>query len=211
MTACVVALESTAHRDEKEMSSAEVVTTYTPEDLLTLPDDRAYELVDGQLVEKQRGTKSSWVAVQLAHRLQRHLDRQPAALVFGPTTYQCFPDSPNKVRRPDVSFIRPGRLPTEALPDGHCPIAPDIAAEVVPPDDTHTEVSKRTEDYLAAGVALVWIIDPDTRTVLVYRAGGDAVGFLHENDELTGESVLPGFRCRVAEILPPAKPAEREN
>ena len=89
------------------MSTAEVVTTYTPEDLLTLPDDRAYELVDGQLVEKQRGTKSSWVAVQLAHRLQRHLDRQPAALVFGPTTYQCFPDSPNKPGFPST-ILRPG-------------------------------------------------------------------------------------------------------
>jgi len=190
------------------MSTAEVGTTYTPEDLLTLPDDRAYELVDGRLVEKNMGTRSSWVAFQLGHRLQVCLDRQSAGWVLTENTFQCFPDSPKKVRRPDVAFIRYGRLPDEQLPSGHCQTAPDIAAEVVSPNDTHTEVSAKIEEYLAAGVSLVWIVNPDTRTVLVYREGGDTVGFLHENDELTGESVLPEFRCRVGEILPPVKPAE---
>ena len=193
------------------MSTAEVVTTYTPEDLLMLPDDRAYELVDGRLVEKHMGMKSSWVATRLCYQMQAFLERQPAGWVLAESTYQCFPDAPKKVRRPDVSFIRFGRLPEEELPSGHCPIAPDIAAEVVSPHDTHTEVSAKIEEYLAAGVALVWIINPDTRTVLVYREGGDAIGFLHENDELTGEAVLPGFRCRVAEILPPAKSAEAKT
>jgi len=193
------------------MSTAEVVKTYTPEDLLTLPDDRAYELVDGRLVEKRMGMKSSRAASRLCYKLEAFLERQPTGSVFVESTYQCFPDAPKKVRRPDVSFIRFDRLPAEELPDGHCLIAPDIAAEVVSPHDTHTEVSAKIEEYLAAGVALVWIINPDTRTVLVYREGGDTVGFLHENDELTGESVLPGFRCRVAEILPPAKPVETAN
>lgn len=193
------------------MSTAEVVATYTPEDLLTLPDDRAYELVDGRLVEKNMGTRASWVAFQLGYRLQHSFDRKPAGWVLTENTFQCFPGSPKKVRRPDVAFIRYGRLPDEELPNGHCQIAPDIAAEVVSPNDTHTEVSAKIEEYLAAGVSLVWVINPETRTVLVYREGGDTVGFLHENDELTGESVLPGFRCRVAEILPPAKPAETAN
>jgi Uma2 family endonuclease len=193
------------------MSTAQVVTTSTPEDLLRLPDDRAYELVDGQLVEKQMGMKSSRVATRLCYQLEAFLERQPAGWVVGEGTYQCFPDAPNRVRRPDVSFIRFGRLPDEELPDGHCPIAPDIAAEVVSPHDTHSEVSAKIEEYLAAGVALVWIINPDTRTVLVYREEGNTVAFLHENDELTGESVLPGFRCRVAEILPPAKAAEAKT
>ena len=117
-------------------------------------------------------------------------------------SYQCFPDAPTRVRKPDVSFIKRGRLPGERLPKGHCPIAPDLAVEVLSPRDLSSRTIKKIEEYLQAGVSLVWIVDPAMRTVQIHRKDGSIVE-LHENDELTGEDVLPGFRCLVSDILPP--------
>ena len=182
------------------MSTAEVresKTFYTPEDLLAMADGDAYELVDGQLVETKMGTKSSWVASEVLFQIRSFVKTNPEGWVLAEASYQCFPDAPAKVRRPDVSFIRFGRLSDEELPDGHCPIAPDLAVEVTSPRDTHYEVAEKIEEYLSAGVSLVWIVNPHTRTVLVYRKDRDTVSFLHEADELSGEDVLPGFRCPV--------------
>src|SRR5262249_18541301 len=114
----------------------------------------------------------------------------------------CFPDAPTKVRKPDVSFIKRGRLPGERLPKGHAPIAPNLAVEVLSPRDFSTRTNKKIQEYLQAGVSLVWIIDPEMRIVRVHRKDG-FITELHENDELTGEDVLPGFCCLVSEILPP--------
>jgi Uma2 family endonuclease len=190
------------------MSTAEVRESknfYTPEDLLAMANGDDYELVDGQLVEKNMGTKSSWVSTQVGHRIQSFIDLHPVGWLLTEASYQCFPDAPAKVRRPDVSFIHFGRLEDEELPDGHCPIAPDLVVEVTSPRDTHYEVAEKIEEYLSAGVSLVWIVNPHTRTVLVYRKDLDTVSFLHEADELSGEDVLPGFRCPVRDVFPPVK------
>lgn len=190
------------------MSTAEVreaKTFYTPEDLLAMADGDAYELVDGQLVETKMGTKASWVASEVLFHVRSFGKSKPVGWALSEASYQCFPDAPTKVRRPDVSFIRFGRLPNEELPEGHCPIAPDLAVEVTSPRDTHYEVAEKVEEYLSAGVPLVWIVNPNARTVLVYRKDQHTVSFLHEQDELSGEDVLPGFRCPVRDVFPPVK------
>jgi Uma2 family endonuclease len=85
---------------------------YTPEDLLAMPDGDAYELVDGELVERNMGWESTWVAGRILHLLWTFCDNHPLGwLVPADASYQCFSDAPGKVRRPDVSFIRFGRLP----------------------------------------------------------------------------------------------------
>ena len=65
------------------------------------------------------------------------------------TSYQCFPAAPEKVRRPDTSFIRLGRLPGEELPEGHLRIAPDLAVEVVSPNDKEENLTIKVANYLA--------------------------------------------------------------
>jgi Uma2 family endonuclease len=102
--------------------------------------------------------------------------------------YQIFPDDANRVRFPDGSFIRSGRLPHDAPPRGHVRIVPDLVIEVVSPNDLAWEVELKVTEYLQAGVPLLWVFYPDTRTVWVYRA--------------SGEDVLPGFTCLVAEVFP---------
>jgi|SRR5579884_326183 len=191
------------------MSTAPSRTTYTPEDLLNMPEGDRYELVDGQLVEKPMGARSSYVGSRLARFLGNHCDTHNLGEVWGADCgYQCFPSKPSQVRRPDVSFVRRDRRPGGRIPDGHMPVAPDLVAEVLSPNDLDYETDQRVDDYLAAGVKLVWVINPERSTVLIYRGDGTIAG-LRENAELDGEDVVAGFRCTVRDVLGPfGGPAE---
>jgi Uma2 family endonuclease len=178
---------------------------HEPEDLLTMPEGDRFELVDGQLVDRNMSTWSSYVAGITHQRLKNHCDAQGLGWVFPEgNSYQCFPDAPQKVRRPDTSFIRFERLSLdEAMSEGHLYVAPDLAVEVVSPNDSAYDIDKKVEEYQAADVPLIWVVNPETRTVRVYRHDG-TVTLLRENDELDGEDVVPGFRCRVGELFLPA-------
>ena len=181
---------------------------YTPEDLLALPDEKSYELVDGQLVERDMGAESSSVAGELYFRLKLHCrDRELGLAWPADNGYQCFPHDPDLVRRPDVSFVRRGRLPGDVAPKGWVKIPPDLAVEVVSPNDRVYALDAKLADYRKVRVPLVWVINPESRTVTVYRIDG-SIRLLFEDDELSGEDIIPGFRCPVWEILPPREPAE---
>ncbi len=72
---------------------------------------------------------------------------------------------------------------------------------MVSPNDLAAELDEKIEDYLKAGVNLVWVIHPESRTASVYRRDG-SVSRLHQDDELSGEEVIPGFRCAVRSLFP---------
>lgn len=183
--------------------TSQLLPRVTPEELLSLPDAVRYELVDGQLVERNMGTESSWVGGGLVRLLANFtLQHRLGWVLPADASYKCFPDEPEKVRKPDVSFIRFGRLPGEQLPLGHCLIAPDLAVEVVSPNDLVYVVEDKVEEYLGVGVRLVWVINPNVRTVRVYRLDRSFAG-LRESDTLSGEQVIPGFECQVQDLFPP--------
>ena len=175
---------------------------YIPEDLLAMPDGHYFDLVDGHLVERHRGAESSWIAQQINRHLSNYVAVSQGVLVLGPDCgYQIFPDDPNRVRFPDGSFIRRGRLPHDVPPRGHVRIVPDLLIEVVSPNDLAWEVEVKVTEYLRAGVPLLWVFYPDTCTVWIYRASGQ-VTHLSVEDTLSGEEVLPDFTCLVADVFP---------
>lgn len=187
------------------MSTAEL-TTYRADDLLRMPEGDRYELVDGRLVEIDMGALSSWVGGTLHGMFHIYSDKGRNGWAFpADAGLQCFPDDPEKVRRPDAFFVRRGRFPNEQIPDGFVKLAPDVAAEVVSPSDNYYAVDEKVWEYLRAGVRLVWVINPRNRTVLAYRGPQGDTSLFRESDELTGEDVLPGFRCRVADLFQPAE------
>jgi Uma2 family endonuclease len=194
------------------MSAAVATKThYTPEDLLTMPEGNSYELVGGKLVERNMGLESSWVGGRLHSRLDRHCEEHEAGWALpADNGYQCFPHEPGLVRRPDVSFIRRGRLPGEALPQGWGKIPPDLAVEVVSPNDSADALEEKLDDYQKVGVPLVWVVYLKSRTVMVYRSDG-SVSRLRESDELSGEEIIPGFHCPVREVFPPRDRATAES
>jgi len=83
---------------------------------------------------------------------------------------------------------------------GYAPVAPDLAAEVVSPDDRPGEVLSKVGAWLGAGTKLVWVVDPDREEVRVYRPDG-SLTIASADDSIHGEDVLPGFTCSVREIL----------
>lgn len=173
------------------------------EELLVQSEQNGYELIDGRLVEKNMGWESSWIGGRLHRRLSNHCE--PDNLGWAAPAdagYQCFPHRPKLVRKADVSFIRHGRFPNDELPRGHSRVAPNMATEVVSPNDEAEEIMERVSDYLKAGVQLIWVIYPRVRMAVVHRADGSA-NWLSEDQELNGEAVIPGFTCRLSDILPP--------
>lgn len=175
--------------------------TFTPEQFALLPNEKDYELVGGKLVERPMGNKSSYVSFRLAVLLDRFVSQHRLGWVFhGDAGYRLDPARPNHVRKPDVSFIRIGRLPNEKPADTYDQLAPDLAVESVSPTDTVLELDEKIEEYLKAGVRLVWIINPDLRSVKIFRPGRPILE-IRNGDELSGEDVVPGFSCKVSELF----------
>ena len=177
----------------------------TPDELLDLPDSVGYELVDGQLVERHMGAESSEVALRIASFLAVFLNLHRLGRLFGSdTTYKCFPDAPGKVRRADVGFVRYHRLPGGRAPRGHCLVAPDLAVEVISPNDIAEEVEAKVHEWLGAGATLVWVVSPTFKTVRIYRpraATNGPISFLTADDVISGEDLLPGFTCAIQEFF----------
>lgn len=185
------------------MATQFAVQTFTPEQLAALPNRKDFELVDGRLVERKMGNKASWIAFNLALMLHDFVRRNALGWVFcGDTGFRLDPQHPNSVRKPDVAFVRFGRLPEEEPADAYDQLAPDLAVESVSPNDTVLELEEKLEDYLRAGVRLIWVINPDLRTLTVHRPDG-SVAVLRNGDEIDGEAVLPGFHCQLSDIFSP--------
>jgi Uma2 family endonuclease len=181
---------------------------YTAEEFLGINGDQSYELVDGKLVEKGMGARSSFIGAAVIGKLRSFATPGKLGLVFeSECGYQIWPDRPNCVRKPDVSFVRAGRLPNDAPPEGWIRIAPDLAVEVISPNDEADEMTARVVDFIRAGVRLIWVIDPSTTFVQIFRQNGSA-GWLLGTGDLSGQDVLPGFTCRIEELFPPLPPAE---
>lgn len=100
----------------------------------------------------------------------------------------------------DIAFVSKQKLTTYGVPDSFFPTAPDLAVEVISPGNTSEEISTKVEDYLVSGSRLVWIVYPKRKVVVVYREN-KTVSFLHEEDELSGEDVLPNFVVSLAKIF----------
>lgn len=183
----------------KVAEMAAPVRRATEDELRATPrDGRKYELVDGQIVVSPAGFRHGMVALRLGARLLAFVEQSDLGYVLDSSTGVRLPGG--NVRSPDVCFIAKGRFEDERLPEGFPDLAPDLAVEVLSPDDRPRAVLDKVGEYMQAGVRLVWVIDPKAGRAAVYRSLTD-VRELKGAEILDGEDVLPGFRCSVAEIL----------
>ena len=158
----------------------------TPEQLLAMPDGVNFELVDGELAERHVGVLSGEVEGIVFAQLYTHCHATNSGRVWtGTTGCRCYPNSPDKIRKPDVTVVRRERFLPEHYGDGFLTIRPDLVAEVISPNDSAYEVQEKVEEYLAIGVPLIWIVYPATRVVEINRPNG-TVTKLYANDEITG-------------------------
>jgi Uma2 family endonuclease len=180
------------------MATTEQITT--AEQLLQAHGLGRCELLRGELVVMSfGGAEHGCIATKIAARLGLFLKQNGLGWVMGAGTGFQIGRNPDTVRAPDVAFISRDRCPP-TLPEGFFQDAPDLAVEVLSPNDRASEVLAKVQDWLAAGCAMVWVIDPATRTVTVYR-GADAIELFRLGDHLDGGDLLPGFRLALAEIF----------
>lgn len=171
----------------------------TAEQLLDLPDDgMRHELVEGTLrTMTPAGGEHGRIGARLLIRVGVFVESRRLGEVFTAETGFWLGRDPDTVRAPDLAFVRADRVPDARVP-GFVPLAPDLVAEVVSPNDRAVEVAGKALSWLDAGVRLVWVVDPANQTVTVYRP--DGVSVLRGGDALHGEDVLPGFDLALTEL-----------
>lgn len=155
------------------------------------------------MVEKRAGYDVSWTVPRVAFCISGLPDDRRDGDVLMRQTFQCFNDQ-TTVRRPDVVFLAPGRVPNPAPPD-HLDLRPDLAIEVVSEQDDPQELALRLADYRSVDVPLVWVINAAARTVHVLPRHGPEQT-LRVGNTLTGGDVLPGFAVAVADLFRPVTP-----
>ena len=159
-------------------------------------DYESYEYVKGELISMsmptmEHGGISSNIDILLGTYVRQH---QLGRVYIAETTFSIGSSG----RKPDVAFVSQGRIPENIRQAS--PVPPDLAVEVVSPSDAFYDVQGKAFEYLDAGTKMVWVIDPVSKTVTVYRSRND-IKILTRNQTLTGEDVIEGFSCSVAELF----------
>jgi Uma2 family endonuclease len=158
------------------------------------------ELIEGELVmTSPAGFDHGGIAGNIAMALGGFVKPHSLGTIVTAETGFQIAHNPDTVRAPDVAFVRANRIPRGGV-KGFFQGPPDLAVEIVSPSDRASEVAAKAKDWLQAGCLLVWVVDPETRSVSVYRRGGE-ITLLGEADTPTGDDVLPGFAVAVREIF----------
>ena len=155
------------------------------------------ELVEGVLVEKAMGFRESGLASFLIGMFTEFVLAKNLGIVTGEAgTVRLYP---GLVRIPDVAFTSWARLPGRRYPKDPVPdVVPDFVVEVLSAGNTPKEMDRKRREYFWAGVALVWIIDAEQRTISVFTsAAPDQAEVRTGADTIDGGTVLPGFTVQV--------------
>lgn len=176
--------------------------TMTADELFMMPHGNfRYELVKGELIKMSpTGGEHGILTIRLGATLIQHVEANNLGEAFGAETGFILSTNPDTVRAPDVAFVSRERIPPGDFPEKFCPGAPNLAVEVLSPSDTLYEVEEKIEEYLEAGIKLVWIVNPKKRTVTIYQPKIETQT-LTEADTLDGRDVVPGFQYVLARLF----------
>ena len=182
------------------MTVATTTKPITADELLKMGDIGRCELIYGELVMMSpAGLEHGMVASRINRLMGEFVDAHDLGILFAAETGFKVETKPDLVRAPDVSFIRKNRLPKK-MPKGFFDGVPDLAVEVISPDDTKREVSAKTNMWLAHGTTSVWVADPTPMTITIHRTGKPAIR-LSIGEELRDEPALPGFVMPLSKVF----------
>jgi len=175
----------------------------TADQFLEWPDDPGLrqELIRGGVVSVSLpGGRHGKVAGKVLWFLASHIEANSLGDYYAAETGFLVERDPDTVRGADVAFVRSERLAAITKPEKHVPFAPDLAVEVISPNDRDDEVEEKVQTWLRAGSLMVWTVDPESRTVTIHLPGADPVT-LAEDETILGGNVVPGFECRVGDFF----------
>ncbi len=163
-------------------------------------DGTEYELVRGRLVAmSQPSVLHAFVQGNIYFALRLYANRTK----YGRAATDCgilTKRQPDTIRGPDVAFWSYSRMASDIVPKGFADIPPELIVEVSSPSNSRREITGKVREYFAVGASLIWVAEPEDRTVTVYRKPGDGV-VLWDDAVITAEDVLPGFSCPVADFF----------
>jgi len=170
----------------------------TVEEFEKLPDDgNLHELDEGEpIVMPPPGWMHGIVQGAVGEALRKAARKAGSGVVVTECGFRLAPDI---VQAPDVAFIRKARQ-TEMVPGRYCEFGPDLAVEILSPDDTAARLQRKIGRYLAAGTSIVWVLDPDSVTVNIYQSPG-VFRTLTADDQIDAPELLPGFSIPVRTLF----------
>jgi Uma2 family endonuclease len=159
-----------------------------------------FELVRGEVIELPPPRRPHGVVcVKVAAALDRYVTERGKGYVACNDSGVILERDPDTVRGPDVALYEDADAFADLHPK-YGEVPPRLAVEVLSPDDRASQLMRKITEYLRGGVGMVWVIDPESRTVTVHRPDRAQVE-IGEAEELTGDDVLPSFRCRAADFF----------
>jgi len=174
----------------------------TAEELWRLPDDgMRHELIHGELTTMSPGSSEHGrVAMRIGARLDWFVERHQLGRVYAAETGFLLARDPDLVRAPDAAFVRQERLTAAGEGMPYFPGAPDLAVEVVSPNDRPAAVEAKVSTWLAYGTRLVIVVYPRSRTARVHRPG-EPPRDLGDADSIDGADVVPGWSLPLPELF----------
>jgi Uma2 family endonuclease len=183
-------MSATAEILQEDLTSRPPVQVIDPE--------KQYEYVNGHVEVKEiAGVRHSRIGMRLGSRINIYVEEHNLGAIYGPDATFTIGE---RQRLPDISFVSAARIPPEGDPVGIWTIAPDLAIEIISPNDLIEEVEAKIHAYFAAEVRQVWLVSPQFKTVTIYDSPTQTT-ILTEAEELTSEGLLPGFRCLVRALF----------
>jgi len=180
---------------------ASVLEPKTDLQLVSRGDETLYEVVDGQRVDlPSMGVLSNLVALRLAVIISNYLSRNPVGTA-AMETLVILDEETELRRRPDVAFVSAERWPLDReLPEtGDWAVIPDLAVEVISPNDRYGDVIAKVHEYFEHGVREVWVVEPEHRVVNVYSTPTDVD--IHTHEQSLETPLLPGLTISLAEVV----------
>jgi len=161
------------------------------------------ELYNGKVVFKMANYAHGKIQLRIGHHLELYLERNPIGEVVTEANFRLWPNRPGESRIPDVAFVRKERSPQNwyRFPDG----APDLAVEIISPDEKSEEMMDKVDEYLERGAKMVWLVFPKKREVWVCTS---LSVYQRVRDVLTAPDLLPGFELPVSKIFEGIPPPE---
>jgi len=178
-----------------------VLELVTVEEIFEKPPNERYELVRGEvIILSPAGFEHGEISANISAILHHFVKKNRHGVVTGAETGFILAHNPDTVRGADAAFVSAERVAQQKNREKFFDGPPDLAVEVVSPNDKDVEVEEKILEYLQAGTRLLWIVYPRTKSIYVYRSLKNVQILTHE-DVLDGYDVLPGFSIPIREIF----------